>query len=88
MIGKIIGDVLIHDHAADVASIECNKLKTKIKKLAENTNDNLTAVVASTFSNVSFPAAPRLPKPESMVRTVQRRRQTDKPELPNPQNRF
>lgn len=54
-----------------------------MKKKAKKSEDNPAIIVANAI-NVSTPVAARLPKPISMVRTVQRIQAQQHVQLPNP----
>lgn len=77
-VGYVIGEIPNHDHAGDASSIAAKKLKNKIIKRGAKNNDPPSLVVGDALAKASSPAVARLPKIESMARSIQRVRKPDK----------
>ncbi|XP_012148648.1 uncharacterized protein LOC105663575 [Megachile rotundata] len=75
--GNVIGEVLIHDHAADISFVEAKKVLRKISKRCRNNDDPPASVIENVLATVSSPVVARLPKMVSMSRNIQRVRKAN-----------
>lgn len=71
-LGKIVGDVLVHDHPSNAAAVKAKILKEKIKKKSSKSQEKPATIVSTSLQGVLSPVAALLPKPISLSRAVQR----------------
>ncbi|XP_031350480.1 uncharacterized protein LOC116176146 [Photinus pyralis] len=68
-----------HNHVADVAKVECDKILNNIKDTARNTRDSPHVIVSDASVGVSLAIAGRLPSVDCMKKTIRNVRAKENP---------
>ena len=80
----VIKKINEHSHGASAASVEVAAIKTNVKRRAEESQDQPSAIINSCIQNISQAAQGALPSAESMRQIVKRRRNQLNLAPPNP----
>jgi hypothetical protein len=81
---SVVKEVNIHNHAANAARIDADRIVNKVKGTATSTQDSAHLIVSSAVAGVSPAVAGQLPSVIALKRTIRRSRQKATRALPNP----
>jgi hypothetical protein len=80
----VVKELNIHNHAANAARIDADRIVNNVKETATSTQDSGHLIVSSAVAGVSSAVAGQLPSVITLKRTIRRSRQKATRALPNP----